>query len=174
MLNKGTSSASTLDFLPGGTITVQGLNVAGFLAITNGTFKISRGSSTFSNPVFAAAAYTIPATGGIWLNNANATIVGQAGSPTNAGLLRLTDGTFGVGTLGTHVMGAGVGASFNVEGGALNLAGRLNSTNTYISYTQSGGAVNVCVAGGCATWPRSASLEGQGSSRRCRAAPSTW
>ena len=93
-LNKGTSSASTLDFLPGGTITVQGANTAGFLTISNGTFKIG-GSSTFTNPVFAAAAYTIPAAGGIWLNNANATIVGQAGSPTNAGSLRLSDGTFG-------------------------------------------------------------------------------
>ena len=152
-LNKGTSSASTLDFLPGGTITVQGANTAGFLTITNGTFKIS-GSGTFSNPVFAAAVYTIPATGGIWLNNANATIVGQAGSPTNAGLLRLTDGTFGVGTLGTHVMGAGNGASFTVEGGTLNVAGRLASaTATYVTYTQSGGAVNICVAGGCATTP---------------------
>lgn len=153
-LNKGTSAASTLDFSPvvGGTLTVQGANTSGFLAITNGTFKISN-SDTFSNPLFAAAAYTIPATGGLWLNNPNATIVGQNGSPTNNGSLRLTTGTFNVGTLGTNVMGAGVGASFNIEGGTANFAGRLNSTNTFISYTQSGGAVNICVAGGCATTP---------------------
>ena len=69
-----------LDFLPGGTITVQGANTAGFLTIRNGTFRIS-GSDTLSNPVFSVAAYTIPVTGGFWLNNANATVVGQSGSP---------------------------------------------------------------------------------------------
>ncbi len=151
-LNKGTSSASMLEFLPGGTITVQGANTAGFLAIANGTFRVS-GSNSFSNPLFGAAVYTIPPTGGIWLNNANATIVGQAGSATNAGLLRLTDGTYNVGTLGTHVMGAGNGASFTVEGGSLNFAGRLTSASTYITYAQSGGAVNVCMAPPCATSP---------------------
>ena len=51
-LNKGTSAASMLDFFPGGTITVQGANTAGFLTIANGTFRIV-GSETFSNPVFA-------------------------------------------------------------------------------------------------------------------------
>ena len=92
-------------------------------------------------------------TGGLWLDNANATVVGQAGSPTNNGLLRVTNGTLNVGTLGTHVMGAGVGAAFTVEGGTLNFAGRLFSANTFITYTQSGGAVNICVAGGCTTTP---------------------
>ena len=62
------------------------------------------------NPVFTAAAYTIPATGGFWLNNANATVIGQNGSPTNNGLLRLTAGTLNIGTVGTNVMGAGAGA----------------------------------------------------------------
>ena len=90
-LNKGTSAASMLDFLPGGTITVQGANTAGFLTITNGTFRVA-GSGTLTNPVFAAAAYTIPATGGFWLNDANATVVGQNGNPTNNGPLRVTDG----------------------------------------------------------------------------------
>ena len=65
---------------PDGTITVQGANTAGFLTITNGTFKIS-GSDAFSNPLFCVAAYTIPVTGGLWLNNANATVAGQNGSP---------------------------------------------------------------------------------------------
>ena len=145
ILNKGTSGASTLDFLPGGTITVQGANTAGFLTIGNGTFRIS-GSGAFSNPLFSVAAYTIPVTGGLWLNNANATVVGQNGTPTNNGPLRVTAGTLNVGTLGTHVMGAGVGAAFTVEGGTLNFAGRLVSANTFITYTQSGGTVNVCMA----------------------------
>ena len=137
-LNKGTSAASMLDFFPGGTITVQGANTAGFLTIANGTFRIV-GSNTFSNPVFATAAYTIPSTGAFWLNAPNATVAGQAGSPTNNGLLRVTAGTLNVGTLGTHVMGAGVGAAFNVDGGTVNFAGRLNSANTFVNYTQSAG-----------------------------------
>jgi hypothetical protein len=101
-VNKGTSSSSTLDFLPGGTVTVQGASTAGFLTISNGTFKIS-GSSALTNPVFAAAAYTIPATGGFWLNDANATVVGQAGSPSNNGSLRVSAGTLNIGTVGTNV-----------------------------------------------------------------------
>ena len=137
-LNKGTSSASTLDFQPGGAITVQGANTSGFLTITNGTFEIS-GTGAFTNPVFAAAAYTIPATGAFWLNDANATVVGQSGNPTNNGVLRVSDGTFNVGTNGTHVMGAGAGAAFNVEGGTTNFAGRLASSNAFITYRQSGG-----------------------------------
>ena len=115
ILNKGTSSASTLDFQPGGTITVQGANTAGFLTIGNGTFKIT-GSDTFSNPLFSVPAYTIPVTGGLWLNDANATIVGQNGSPTNNGSLRLSAGTLNVGTIGTNVMGAGVGAVVHRRG----------------------------------------------------------
>ena len=50
-------------------------------------------------------------------------------------------------------MGAGVGAMFNVDGGTVNLAGRLNSANAFVNYTQSAGQVNVCVAGGCTTSP---------------------
>ena len=150
-LNKGTSAASMLDFLPGGTITVQGANTAGFLTITNGTFRVA-GSGTLTNPVFAAAAYTIPATGGFWLNDANATVVGQSGNPANNGSLRVTDGTLNVGTLGTNVMGAAANASFTIEGGTVNVAGRLTSANA-VTYTQSAGTVNICVVGGCATTP---------------------
>ncbi len=140
-----------LDFLPGGTITVQGANTAGFLTIANGTFRVS-GSGTLTSPVFAAAAYTIPATGGFWLNDANATVVGQSGNPANNGSLRVTDGTLNVGTLGTNVMGAAANASFTIEGGTVNVAGRLTSANA-VTYTQSAGTVNICVVGGCATTP---------------------
>ena len=49
-------------------------------------------------------------------------------------------------------MGAGTGAVFTIEGGTMNVAGRLTSANA-VTYTQSGGTVNICVAGGCATTP---------------------
>ena len=151
-INKGTSSAFVLTFTPGlGTFTVDGSTSNGFLTITNGTFEIA-GSNTFSNNVFPTAAYTIPATGGFRLNDVNATVPGQNGNPTNNGLLRLSAGTFNLGTVGTNVMGAGTGASFTVEGGTMNVAGRLTSANPVI-YTQSGGIVNICTAGGCITSP---------------------
>jgi hypothetical protein len=151
-INKGTSSASVLTFTPGlGTFTVDGSTSNGFLTLTNGTLEIG-GANTFSNNVFPTAAYTIPATGGFRLNDANATVNGQNGSPTNNGLLRLSAGTFNVGTTGLNVMGAGTGASFTVEGGTMNVAGRLNSTNP-VTYTQSSGTVNICTAGGCVTSP---------------------
>ena len=151
-LNKGTSNASTLGLAPGtGMFLVQGSPTAGFLTISNGTFLIG-GSNTFSNAVFPVAAYTIPASGGFWLNNANATVLGQNGSPTNSGLLRLNAGVFNMGIVGTNVMGATTGANFFIQGGTMNVAGRLTSASA-VTYTQAGGTVNVCVAGGCATTP---------------------
>ena len=150
--NKGTSAASTLDLQPGGTITVQGSNTAGFLTITNGTFKIS-GSSAFASPVFTLPAYTIPATGGLWLNDANATVVGQNGSPTNNGSLRVSTGTLNLGTVGGNTFGAGVGAAFTFEGGTTNVAGRLTSASAFVTYTQSGGSVNICAVGPCTAAP---------------------
>ncbi len=147
IVNKGTSSASVLNWNP----PVFSVQSTGFLTLLNGTFELS-GPFTLSNPVFPAAAYTIPATTGFWLNNANMTVSGQNGSPTNNGLLRVTAGTFNMGTVGTNVMGAGAGASFLIEGGTMNVAGRLTSANA-VTYTQSGGVVNICVAGGCAASP---------------------
>jgi hypothetical protein len=60
-----------------------------FLTLTNGTFKVS-GTFTLAGRFFTAAAYSIPATGGFWLNNPNVTVSGQNGSPTNNGRLRST------------------------------------------------------------------------------------
>ncbi|MDQ2806741.1 MAG: G8 domain-containing protein, partial [Chloroflexota bacterium] len=150
-LNKGTSAASVLDFYPGGTVTVQGANTSGFLLITNGTFRIS-GTNTFSNPVFYNTAYIIPATGGIWLNNANATIVAQGASPTNGGLLRLTAGTYNVGTGTGNSLGATAGAQFIIEGGTMNVASRLTAT-VAVTYTQSAGTVNVNTVANAAATP---------------------
>ena len=77
----------------------------------NGTFKIN-GTNTFSNPVFNTAAYIVAAAGGIWLNNANATIVGLTASPTMSGLLRMTSGVFNVGTSAGNAMGGATTSNF--------------------------------------------------------------
>ncbi|QQR73046.1 MAG: DUF11 domain-containing protein [Holophagales bacterium] len=154
-INKGTSFANILELNPS-TFSVQGTTSDGapmaFLTLTNGTFKVS-GTFTLAGRVFTATAYTIPTTGGIWLNNPNFTVSGQTASPTNNGLLRLSNGTYNVGTASGNSMGAGTGAFFIIEGGTLNVAGRLNSGNTFITYTQSGGTVNVSTVGNAATTP---------------------
>jgi hypothetical protein len=149
-LNKGTSSVPVLTFTPGGTFTVQNANTTGFLSISNGTFKIS-GSGTFSNPVFNAVAYSIPATGGFWLNNANYTVVGLNGSPTMSGLLRLTAGIFNIGTVAGNVMGGATTSSFIIEGATMNIASRLLVTSASASFTMSSGTVNVTTVGNATT-----------------------
>ncbi len=148
-VNKG-SSAGTVE-LTTSNFTVLGVNTdtAGFLTLTSGTFKIS-GNFTITNRVFTTAAYSIPAVGGLWLNNPNFTVAGQNGSPTNNGLLRISNGTFNVGTSSGNSMGGGVGATFTIEGGTSNFAGRLQTTSQ-VNYNQSGGTVNVCTVGNTAT-----------------------
>ena len=152
-LNKGTSSAAILDFAPatGAVLTAQGVTTSGFLAITNGTFKIS-GTATISSPVFNAAGYSIPSTGGIWLNNANFTITGQAGSPTMSGLFRLTNGLYTIGTT-NNSMGFASGSSVIIEGGIVNAVARfgVSTASNTITYNQSAGIVYVNSAGGNAS-----------------------
>ena len=146
-LNKGTSSASTLDFQPGGAITVQGANTAGFLTIANGTFEIS-GSGAFSNPVFALPAYTIPATGGFWLNDAQRhgrraeRLARRTTAPCGSPPARSTSGPSA-----RMPWAQASGAAFTFEGGTTNVAGRLTSASAFVTYTQSGGTVNVCNVG---------------------------
>ncbi|MFL6214148.1 MAG: beta strand repeat-containing protein, partial [Blastocatellia bacterium] len=147
-INKGTSSASILEITTSN-LTVQGTTTDGtpmaLLTLTNGTLKVS-GSFTMTARVFTATAYTIAATTGFWLNNPNFTVAGQTASPTNAGLLRISNGTFNVGTASGNSMGASAGAVFTIEGGTFNSTGRLQTTST-VTYNQSGGTVNVCTVG---------------------------
>ncbi|SNC68435.1 Por secretion system C-terminal sorting domain-containing protein [Hymenobacter gelipurpurascens] len=111
-----------------------------------GTLKIS-GSATISNKVVGGAAgYTLPATGGLWLSNANFTVLGQTGSPTINGLLRISAGTYNVGTASGNSLGFGTGALYTQEGGTVNIAGRLNTANA-ITFTMSGGDLNVVTVG---------------------------
>jgi hypothetical protein len=144
-INKGTSSANVLELMPNN-FTVKGVStdVAGFLTLTNGTFKLS-GSFAMTNRTFPATSYTIPATGGLWLNNPNYTVPGQNGTATNNGLLRITQGTLTAGTVAGSSVAAGAGATFTIEGGTLNIASRF-ATSSAITFTQSGGTVNVTTA----------------------------
>ena len=144
-INKGTSTASVLE-LETSNFTVRGVtsDVAGFLTLTNGMFKLS-GSFTGTNRVFLSAGYTIGATTGFWLNNSNYTIAGQNGSLTLNGSLRITSGTYLIGTLMGNSLQFNSGSSFTMEGGALTITGRFQgaSTTQTIVFAMSGGTLTV-------------------------------
>src|SRR5688572_6346775 len=123
-----------------------------------GTLKIS-GTATISNKVFGnAAAYILPATGSLWLNNPNFTVVGQLGSPTVNGLLRITAGTYNVGTAAGNSLGFGTNSILTMEGGTLNSAGRVGSFTSAtaaagMTLNMSGGVINVATVGNAAATP---------------------
>jgi hypothetical protein len=137
------AQATIVDLIPTN-LTVRGVNtdVAGFLTLTSGTFRIG-GTFTMTNRVFATATYTIPLLGGIWLNNPNFTVAGQAGGTTcsNNGLFRMTQGVYNIGVGGADGMGGGTGASFIIEGGTIN-ATRIDPQNV-VTWNMSGGTVNI-------------------------------
>lgn len=149
VINKGVAATNILELNPSN-FTVQGVNtdVSGFLTISNGLLKIS-GSFPMTNRIFTAAAYTIPATGGIWLNNANFTVPGQAGNVTMNGTLRLSAGTYNIGNASGNSAALGAASVTTIEGGTLNVAGRYGTAaaGTVISYNQTGGDVTVSQAG---------------------------
>jgi len=148
-INKGTSSANVLEITTSN-LMVQGVNtdVAGFLTLTNGTLKIS-GTFTMTNRTFLTAIYSIPATGGIWLNNPNYTVAGTASSTTsgNNGLFRLTQGVYTIGLTAADGFDAMTTTGvYIIEGGMLNANGRFDPQGT-VNYTQTAGTVNCAIVG---------------------------
>ncbi|NVO85947.1 T9SS type A sorting domain-containing protein [Hymenobacter terrestris] len=123
-----------------------------------GILKIS-GTATISSKVFGnAAAYVIPTTGGFWLNNSDFTVVAQNGSPTVNGLLRISAGTYNVGTAAGNSLLLGTASVLTVEGGTLTSAGRVGSftsatTAAATTFTLSGGTINVANVGNAAGTP---------------------
>ncbi|MCX6303728.1 MAG: T9SS type A sorting domain-containing protein [Bacteroidetes bacterium] len=150
-LNKGTTTATPIVTPPileiQKSFTVLGATASGFLStLTAGTLKIG-GTFIQTNPIFTATGYTVPATAGIWLNNANFTVAGLGGSPTVTGLFRVTSGTYNIGTGTGNSMGSGTNGVFIIEGGAINVTGRFNLTSTGVYYNQSGGTLSVATIG---------------------------
>lgn len=125
------------------------------LTITSGTFKISVGVTI--TPYFGSQ--TICATGGrLWLNHssANVSCVGTAtttgaGAPTFQGELRIDNGTFAYGSGNNTasfstatISSVTYGGKLVMTGGTLNIYGALAFTSsTTVSFTMSGGAINV-------------------------------
>ena len=118
-----------------------------FLTLTDGILKLS-GSYTLSNDFFSAAGYTIPAAAGLWLNNPNVTVNAQNTDITLNGLLRITTGTYNIGTGGDDDLRYNSGAVFIMDGGALNIDGKFRGdapTTDTITFSMSGGTLTAPV-----------------------------
>jgi hypothetical protein len=147
-IDKGVDPTSILE-LSTDAFTFQGSNITGtdvpsFLDVLNGTFKIS-GTFTMNNCLFTGAgAYTIPETGGVWLNNPNFTVEARSGTANVDGLLQVDAGTYNIGTAQGHRLGYIAGTVVNINGGTVNVASRMSPTSTFgITYTQTGGTINL-------------------------------
>jgi uncharacterized repeat protein (TIGR01451 family) len=118
----------------------------------SGTLEIS-GSATYASNLFPTASYTIPSTGGLWLNNPNFTVNGQNGSATLTGRLRVSDGTFNIGTSSGNSLAMNSLSRVTIEGGTIVVAGRfgVSSPAFTVTYGQSGGTVIVATAGNSST-----------------------
>ncbi|HEY0978967.1 MAG TPA: T9SS type A sorting domain-containing protein [Flavobacteriales bacterium] len=125
----------------------QSTSATGALLTTNtgtGLLKFS-GSNSFSGVLWSAAAYTIPANLGLWLNNPSFTVTAQAGTATLTGYLRVDAGTYNVGTLAAHNLTCNATATtkgINISGGAVNISGKYTMSGTG-TYDQSGGTLTV-------------------------------
>jgi hypothetical protein len=123
-------------------LTVNDGTSLGFLYITSGIFHLTS-DGIYSNPVFTAPAYTIPAAGHFWLDNPNFTVTGQNGNATVNGKLQITQGIYNIGIAATNNLGFGTGGTLNIESNAiLNIPGYIYSGNA-MNYIQTGGNVNV-------------------------------
>lgn len=130
-------------------LTVKDANTNGFIQTSNlaGIVKFS-GTATISNPLFLIAAYSIPSTAGIWLNNANFTVSGQAGDATLNGMLKITAGTYNVGATLAQRLTIASGAKFFLEGGAFNTTGSFyNTSYTASTFNLSGGTLTCATVG---------------------------
>lgn len=124
-------------------------NSAAINQLQNGTIKFS-GSYTLNNTLFQAGSfYQIVATAGVWLNNVNVTTAALTDSYDLYGLLRVTSGTFNVGTSSGNSIRYFAGSIITIEGGSVNIAGRLycNSIGQTTTCTITGGTITLCTQG---------------------------
>ncbi|MEM9671578.1 MAG: T9SS type A sorting domain-containing protein [Bacteroidota bacterium] len=151
IVDKGTDSSAELDVtsinfaLAGPTNTAEKA-----LEIQNGTFKLSAAHTIVLST--GGGNFSVPATGGLWINDAGAVaeIISASSNISLAGLLRITDGTINIGDDLTGVQENSIlyttgNAAITVEGGTLTvgMAIRPNPDAATLVYTQSGGLVQV-------------------------------
>jgi len=138
----GTSNSNVLDVQS--VISLAGANP---LSIQNGTFKLSSNSTI--TPFTTGAGANIPATGGFWVNGGAVNAGGFSWSLS--GLLRVSNGSLGIGTGSGNSLNYFTGSIITIEGGALNIAGRLardvGAAGNTTTYSQTGGTVTVVTSG---------------------------
>lgn len=151
-VDKGSDATSVVEISPAnfsfrGSTSTPGF-VQSFLTIINGTFEIS-GTFTMDNGVFTGTgAYTVPPTGGFWLNNPNFTVNARAGTAEIEGLLRVDAGVLNIGTSTTHRLGYTTGTVIIINGGEINVSSRMTASNTFgVNYTQTGGVITLAIVG---------------------------
>ncbi len=136
-LNMGATRANILDMQSA--ITVP----SPFLTITNGTYK----HSNTSNITPWTADPNIPASGGFWLNAAATVTTTGFNVTVNGGMFRVSAGTMNIGNANTTLLVLNNAATtlFQMDGGALNVTGGINSsTNTDAgTFTMSGGTITL-------------------------------
>jgi hypothetical protein len=152
-VDKGTGRSAVLElmhpnFSVGGSNTDTALG--NYLTLVNGTFKVSGTFSGEYSTFTGTTTWTIPSSAGFWLNNPNYTVVARTANATNAGLLRISDGEFNVGTAIGNSLGASTGAEYLIEGGVVNTAGRFQTASS-ITFTMTGGIINACTVGNTLT-----------------------
>lgn len=133
-LNMGATRANILDMQSAMTTS------AGFLTITNGTYK----HSNASNITPWTAAVTIPANGGFWLNGA-ASVTTTGFNVSVTGLFQISAGTMTIGNTNAIQLILNNGSTFQMDGGTLTVTGGLDSaaTNSTGTFTMSGGTINL-------------------------------
>jgi hypothetical protein len=148
-LNMGASSTNILDISSTNFSSSTNLlvNSSGTNALIKGTVKFS-GSYTFSNQLYASGP-TIVSNSGIWLNNSTVTITAGNFSYNVSGFIRITAGTYNIGTASGNSIYLLANSKLTIEGGILNVASRLTADNVgsasqaNVSYRQSAGTVNL-------------------------------
>jgi hypothetical protein len=153
IIEKGTTSANILE-LSVANFSVRGITSdtpdSGFLFLNHGTFKIS-GTFTLSNRTFFTTPYEITNNAGFWLNNPNYTITAQHQAEVEVwGTLRVSAGTYNIGTNLGDALVYRPGSTVIMEGGNINIAGRfaINSDGSVITtFSQSGGTITTCKVG---------------------------
>ncbi len=158
-VDKGESAQSILDVNPAN-LTIRGAtaDTSGFVRLLNGTAKLS-GTYPLSSRVLITpiTSYvdTIRATTGLWLANPNLTVVGRNRSVLVLGQIHVSDGVLNIGTFAERNLLFKTGSSLAIDGGAINVAGRLGKETDYDSftYTQTGGVITVATAGNTSSYP---------------------
>ena len=142
-VNMGVSTSNILDV----SVTNFVDTVANFLTLSNGTFRLSTGTTVTP---FAGNA-TIPSSAGLWLYS-NSPTVTISDSLNVAGSLRVSSGVLTVGNAANERLMSN-GGTFTIEGGTLNIAGRFAPYNAFATtiFTMSGGTLNVPTIGSTST-----------------------